>query len=160
MNLEPLLQTGLGGLLAIIGGVWAHWQSHRQERKNLAHALAGEISAILDIVDRRQYEKGIREIIQSAQKTGVPWRYTIVIRSNYFPVFEANAAKIGLLRSDLAKDVAKLYVLCKGIVDDVSPDSFESKTPQESIGRLENLLILFGEARTTGRSLITRLEKL
>ena len=158
MDLEPLLQTALGGILALAGGVCAHWYGHRQERKNIAHALAGEISAILDIVERRNYEKDIQKTIQSAKQTGEPWRFTILMRKNYFPIFESNAENIGLLRSDLAKGVAKFYVLCKGISEDVSPDSFESETQVESISRLENLLVLFQEARTTGQQLVTRLE--
>ncbi len=110
---------GLGG--AVIGGVLTIWgnylRQHREQRqlaRRVALGIAGEIEALLDISERRQYGKWLR----LAAESPTPVRVSISATRDYFKVFDANVDKLGLLSPDLAEKVAMFYVRVAGILED------------------------------------------
>jgi hypothetical protein len=106
----PILQTALGGMIgavgAIAGGAFGSWFTWQKERQSVAAALAGEVQAIIDVIDWRQ----IVELI--------PHGYKFPVDAHPFPVFEAHIGNIGLLPADLSAKVATYYAHARGIVQD------------------------------------------
>src|SRR5258708_4316218 len=86
----PILQTAIGAIAAIGGGVCVSWITWQKERQSLANALAGEIQGFMGILTWRD----TRELLQKG--------YKFPIDDGGFPEFEAHIGKIGFLPSDLA----------------------------------------------------------
>jgi hypothetical protein len=114
------------GAIASIGGTV--WMDHRAamrteaaakaEAYSLRAALAGEIMALVHLVEVRDYVLRLNSY-RMAVRTGafVP-NFTLKADGNYFRIFEANLPKIGLI-GDSALDVCRFYTFCMGALEDI-----------------------------------------
>src|ERR1700722_6095195 len=93
----PLLQTAIGGLLAMGGGAFGSWFTWQRERQSVAAALAAEVQGVIDFLEWRQVCEGLSQ----GRK--------FVVGDLRFVVFEATVGKIGLLPADLAGKVVAFY---------------------------------------------------
>jgi hypothetical protein len=91
----------------------------RNERRNLAGALAGEIASIIDLVERRQYVAHLNGLIDHVKATGQPAAFYFTVRHNYFGVYQANLGSLGVLPPDLAANIASFYANCYAFLEDV-----------------------------------------
>ena len=107
----PILQTAIGGLLAMGGGAFGSWFTWQKERQSVAAALAGEVQGLINIIKWRDTCKGLLE----GRKPP--------IEDHPFLVFEANDGKIGLLPVKLAGMVAEFYSNAPGNSSGLSNDS-------------------------------------
>src|SRR5258708_13074883 len=80
----PILQTAIGAIAAIGGGVCVSWLTWQKERQSLANALAGEIQGFMAIWTCRD----TRELLQKV--------YKFPINDAPFPVFYAHITTIRL----------------------------------------------------------------
>jgi hypothetical protein len=147
----PILQTALGGLIgtagAIAGGAFGSWFTWLKERQSVAAAFAGEVRAIIDVIDWLQ----IVELI--------PHGYKFPVDDQPFPVFEAHIRNIGLLPADLSAKVVTYYTHARGIVqdfrtiykDEIHPGT-ETKFRAHLAQNIETML-------ATGKALIPELQK-
>ena len=89
-----------------------------QEKRSIRAALAGEVRAILAIVERRDYLAGLERHIASidAQHNNL---FQVRIARDYDIVFRSNCDKIGLLPADLSESVVRFYYLVSSAVEDV-----------------------------------------
>ena len=141
----PILQTAVGGLLAIVGGAFGLWFSWQRERQSLAAAFAAEIQAILDVVAWREAREGV------LQGKNFP------ISEDPFPVWKANVGKIGILPPDLASKVTGFYGRTAGMVQDFITLSTRTMGNETQIRRrlAENI----EELEPEGRALVAQLRK-
>jgi hypothetical protein len=106
-------------LIGVITGWWLkersdsqRWKREKEsEKKAFCSALVCEIEGI-----RERYMEAIGSELQKVAP-GDFLRRAVVIKENYFTVFEANAAKIGLLKPDDSKQVVTFYIAAKGQAD-------------------------------------------
>jgi hypothetical protein len=63
----PLFGVFLDGVLGLSGSIVVKLLENRRERRVLAYALAGEITAILEIVRVREYVRNTAEYIAQAE---------------------------------------------------------------------------------------------
>ena len=148
----------LGGALAIGGGfVTQLWQHHR-DRRALALALAGEIHAIVDIIERRKYTEAITALISQISIKNEPMTMHVPVTQNYFVVYESNAAKIGLLPSNAARDVAVFYTIAKGVIEDAGLKQFPPATATDAIFRLSQTQALLADMTKLGKQVVLKLE--
>jgi len=103
----PIIQTALGGLLAIAGGAFGSWFTWQKERQSVAAAFAAEVPGIIDVFESRR----MLELI--------PQGYKFSIDNPQFAVFETNVGKIGLLPTDIAAKVVGFYNQAAGIFLDL-----------------------------------------
>src|ERR1043165_2783708 len=100
-NYLPLIQTLVGGLLTFIGGVLGSILIQRLQRKyereSIASAFYGEVSAILTIVEKRQYILEfsnnldyIKRNLKYIEKTSEVHIASFRVKRNYFNVYEHN----------------------------------------------------------------------
>ena len=156
--MADILSVVIGGALAIAGGLAPRlWESRRQ-RRALAHALAGEVSAIIDIVERRRYQEGVRELIRAVETSHQPLFLRVPITQNYFVVYEANSVNVGLLPRKTARDVASFYTHAKALIEDVTTDKVLPKTEAEAIHRLKQMDELLTRLLTLGSGVVMELE--
>ena len=98
--------------------------------RRVARGLAGEIEALVSIVERRQY---ISLFNQLAQNPNPPPTGVSATR-NYFRAFEANVDKLGLLGGDLSEKVTGFYVRGSAVLEDfatISNPGFASLGPAD-----------------------------
>ena len=158
--MADLISVIIGGALAVGGGLLSQSWQHRRDRSSLAHALAGEIHAIVDIVERRHYQDTITTLIEKVVQTKAPMILQVGITQKYFVVYESNAAKIGLLPSHAAKNVAVFYTLAKSVIEDATLKQFPQMTADESIARLLQTQGLIAEMNKLGKTVVQELENI
>lgn len=156
--MADIVSVLVGGAVALAGGVLTKLWESRIERRALAHALAGEIGAITEIVERRNYQGLVRLIVEAVKASHEPQFIQVPISQQYFTAYEANAAKIGLLPSKAARDVARFYFFAKSMVEDVTTEKIRPRTEAEALDRLVQLDDLLTTLIALGKSLPNRLE--
>jgi hypothetical protein len=161
-----LLGVIIGGIIGVTGSVVGPlclaYVQRRAERKNLACALAAEIAALIDIVERRQYIAGLRQLIEVArnnQDLNGAFFYQFSVRRNPLAVYDANLSRIGLLKPTLSVRIARFYAQASAILEDIA-DFREGRIPEgrdDSVRRLEELLQLFEDSQTLGREIVNEI---
>lgn len=137
-----LLSALLGGALAIAGGIGAQWalaaQARRSERRHLAGAFAGELAALLSIMRTRDWRGRIESLIAEIEASGRVPRIVFSLRNHYFRVFDANAARLGVLDRPLPELLAHHYIYSKVFLEDME-DLAGKFAPEETAPALERL---------------------
>lgn len=161
--------SGLGG--AVIGGlaaIGAGWFERRQEwryaKKGLASAVAAEIGAVLDTIERRDFVNYFSEIL-SAWKRGERLEETPGFVDNtpndLSRVFSHNMDKIGMLGPAIAADTVRFYTFLEAIQTDLL--ALSAGNVEDLDGRitlLEEDLDLWRETEAIGKRLITELPRI
>ncbi len=165
-ELFPLFPVLLGGVLTLVGGFAANYLRQRMElkseRKSLAGAFAGEIGAMLSIVERRGYLIVIEHLIQHINETREAWTFHFSARRNYFRVYENNASKIGILSHPLPENIARLYTQAYSILEDIddmrSPEA-TAWSADEAVRRLEEMRDLLRDTIQLGHDIVDTINR-
>jgi hypothetical protein len=122
-----LVGVAVGGGIGLVGGLATQWVTHllqsRYRKKSVAAAFRGEISAILKIIEHRNYLSAAEAMIKAAETQNVAPVFHLNMRHNYFAVYDANCTNIGLLAAKDAEDVAAFYTIAKSLTEDISGES-------------------------------------
>ena len=120
-----ILQLGaviIGGVLATAGGILTTIFIENQRRKHdsvqLAMAFKGEISALLQHVEERDYLGRISDVIAQMEETGEPFFMPARIRLQYDRVYENNVERVGLLSYPLPERIPLFYTRLNSILED------------------------------------------
>ena len=165
-ELLSLFQVLLGWVLTLVGGFAGNYLRQRMdlksERKNLSGAFAGEIGALLSIVERRGYLSGIEHLIQHINETRAAWTFHFSARRNYFRVYENNASKIGILSHPLPEKIARLYTQAYSILEDIddmrSPEVAAWST-DEALHRLQEMRDLLHDTIQLGHDIVDTINR-
>ena len=110
----------------------------------------GEIGALLDIVQRRNYIGGLKQVIQHVQQTGQPMPFHFSVSHEYFGVYKNNTSRLGILKHPLPQKIATFYTQCFSILEQVK-DSTVLPTAQASLMDLQELVACLRAQRNLGR---------
>ena len=151
----------VGGVLALTGSLGATYLAaavaRRQRKRSIAGALAGEIGALVDIAETRKYIDAYDALIAQTESTGETMALGVVARYEYFSIFNAYAASLGELPPDLARDVARFYVITKSILEDGADAAEGNVKSDQALARLRNTRALLVTGLALGKDLILRL---
>jgi hypothetical protein len=114
---DALLGVVVGGALGIIGNWIQAYGAEQREIKAIKAAFRGEISAIITLVEHRDYIKIFRDLSQYMRQTRDVLPFNIVVTQKYFQVYEKNLDKIGKSGSE-ARDICNFYTNCFGVLED------------------------------------------
>ena len=157
-TIPVLLSAFVGGAI----GFFASWGmkivERRHERLALANALAGEIGAIVEIVERREYLEDVRKTITQIRATHQVLIFRVRVSQNVFSVYEANALQVGLLPTNVARDVARFYILAKSLIEEVTTDDSSPRAEAEALRGLEQLAEFIISFVALGKDLTKKLE--
>lgn len=113
----------IGGFIAIAGGFISsrllETQRLRREERNLALAFKGEISAILELIRERNYIARFAQVIDQIESTGKPFFMPFRVRRKYDRVYEANVARLGLLKPPLPEAIPIFFTRFDSILEDL-----------------------------------------
>lgn len=112
--LSALAGAIIGGLIAFLGEYLLRRAERMQLARQLARGLAGEIAALVEIVERRQYVNGLRNAAAKADTNS----FSAAVTRNYFKVFDVNANQLGLLPGNLPETVTGFYVRASALAED------------------------------------------
>lgn len=156
----------IGAFVGAAGPIAANLISdrlHRNRRaKQVSLAVAGEIAAILEIVRRRNYLKGIQKAEADAL-AGNPWIIRIRITREYFPVVEASLIDLGILPGVLPSLIPRFLTLAKSALEDLQAldeghwDDRAEKDLAEGYGGLRDV---FEGAVETGNAILAVVKQL
>jgi hypothetical protein len=131
-EITTLLAVIVGAVISFMSTLSIQAWTHRRERKSLHGALVGEISAILEIIRRRNYIPTLQEVIARMEEGGVSTPFVVSVTQEYFSVYKNNVSRLGLLRPPLPQKIATFYTLCFSIVEDLksisAPNNFSAKS--------------------------------
>ncbi len=117
----PIVQTALGGALAIVGGliavVFTENGKHRREVRRLASAFQGEIEALGELKKVRRIREQLIEgkRLYESGKQFEHWSYEI--EELYTTVYRTNTDKIGLFEAPIPAKLAKFYSLTAALME-------------------------------------------
>jgi len=161
----PTISMIIGSVLAIAVGFFSTLFFERRRDKRVQRALVlafrGEISALLNIVERRGYIRDLQGVISGMKESGVVQKFFFTAKRDYFTVFETNAGSIGLLPSPMPEDVACFYTYAKSILEDMGqieagPDDWDLN---EAIEMHKELLSVLQEAVKVGEKIVDESRK-
>lgn len=163
-----LLPVVVGGLLAILAGMVGNAVpqciQRRHERKNLASAFLGEITALLKVVETRRYQEGLEQVLQQVEANKQVMAYTFSVRLNPFTVYTANISRIGILPNPLPNMICQLYSQAEAILEDIAdmrdPNFCANLTVTDCINRLKELRDLFQNTVQVGRETVAELKQM
>ncbi len=116
-----IIQVLIGGILTFLGGIVGnqllHIRQRKNDRENLSATFAGEISAILWIINRRNYIREI-EVALDGMRHGKRVRFTGLIVRDYLLVYKQNVGKLGVLDSPLSNEIVTFYTYVNALLED------------------------------------------
>jgi hypothetical protein len=128
-----------------------------RKAEQLSHAIAGEITALLGIVEARRYLDLIQGLRQLARQGNASF-LQIHIEQTYFSVIEANLQNIGLLPVELPLLIPRFLTLSKSALEDISAVSqgrWSQMPPTELATMYDGLMQVMQAAMATGREIVT-----
>jgi hypothetical protein len=152
-----LLAVIIGGGISVGGQVILELVRDRRKAEQLSHAIAGEISALLLLVDGRRYVEAIQEH-HALARVGTAMLLRVRIEQTYFSVIEANLQNIGLLPAELPLLIPKFLILSKSALEDfgaIRAGDWDGKAAAELAPMYEGLRHVIVAATTTGRQIVT-----
>jgi len=167
-DMTPLIQTMIGGGLSLLGGflspIFIDSFRNKREATNLALAFAGEITAIIRIVETRGYIEDIQMYIAQMEKTHEPIYYTVTIRQDYVRVYEQNVSRIGLLEASLPENIAMFYTQVQAILEDMADiddhPKMEKLGQEHLLRRYKGLLSLLDSTVTLSQQILADISKI
>jgi hypothetical protein len=151
-----LIGAVIGGGLTILGDLAQEMWRDSRRAEQLSHAIAGEVGAIIEVVEKRQYVENIKAYAQLAH-AGQAEFMRVRVTKDYFPVTQSSLEHIGMLPAELPLLIPKFLTLANAALEDLEAlaagDWNECKVDElaESYDELAEVL---EAALTAGRSLV------
>lgn len=168
----------MGGLFAlggtIVGGAITYFgqraslrRTEQRDASALAGALGAEISAYLNLMERRDHvsnAKRLAELIRTGHKKQIRGFLDADSKPlDEFPYFKSQMGKIGLLGSELCLEVAKYYALLAGVqttVISAEKGKYDGLDHATMASIVDHEVALWQEALEIGKGLVPKLMKL
>jgi hypothetical protein len=166
-TLIGLIGVAIGGSIGILGN-WLHWSAvEEREIRALRASFLGEITAIISLVEYRDYIRLFNSIADEIKVTRVAIPFDVQVTQSYFQVYEKNLDKIGKLGSE-AGDICNFYTNCFGVLEDFETlrrfkDKESTMGPGEFVDRYvyqyKRLATFLTDSMTQGKQLQKRLQE-
>lgn len=114
----------VGGISTFFPAYFLEARKYRLERLAITSALISEISAILKIIEHREYLGGFKAAAKHLKENPTD-QYRLIVRipDHYSRVYQAHIDRIGLVEPKLAAKIIEFHQLIDAVVQDITPDS-------------------------------------
>lgn len=124
-NVTAVVVALITGLLAILGNYLMVSRQARLEQRSTRAGLLAEVSALLEIIKKRNYLASLEAMHTQVGATGrwnEPDRYSlsVPIPEHYNRVYQANVSKLGALSRDEAEQIVRFHQLIDSVRADVT----------------------------------------
>jgi hypothetical protein len=145
----------IGAILGGAANLVVEYFKQRSERRGAASAIAGEISAIIDVTELRglvKYFEALPAKLRSSAPPSPPW-FILDTSVDATPVIKAYVGKIGSLGGDLPRRVAHFYSLYQSVRTEIRILTAETN-PISAANRIDSTLPIWYRAKREGQALI------
>lgn len=144
----------ISGLIGI-SGPWLSlgWQA-RKESRSVHAAILAEVRALLELVGRQKFGEQFTAALFKASQRDIA-QVRLRFPEHYNRVYLANAAKLGVLEEDDARDFVRFYQLMDSLRTDTSEGGYLYAGSRDA-WVIESAQEIFSEAVTLGLSLTAR----
>ncbi len=118
MNYSDTINIGIGAALTLIGSFSNQILTKKAQNKALANSFKGEISALISIIDKRNYLSQLEKTIKKIESTNKPEPYYFHVSQEYFQVYKSNCDKIGVLKNPLPEKISQFYTYANAVIED------------------------------------------
>lgn len=151
--------AALGGAISgAIASFFPTWLIERRREaafaKQIESCLLAEISALVEIIDRRGYLSALKDVADYLRQNpeGTQYKFTVDIPSHYSRVYQDNCKHIGVVRNDISHQIIIFHQLIDAVVQDLKPKGAFSDGAK--LDHFEEMEIIFGEAMDIARKLL------
>lgn len=153
------LYAALGG--AVAGAIASFFPTFLLERsrenkhsRRLRASLLTEISALLEIIEHRNYRGSIKEVINhlKTQPAGTTYSFTVTVPEHYSRIYQENCKNIGAINEFDAKRIVMFHQLIDSIVQDIQPGGVVSEGTE--IRAFEEMDKLFSRAMEVAHEIL------
>ncbi|MGY2275727.1 MULTISPECIES: hypothetical protein [Pseudomonas] len=149
-----LVALATGGTAAL-GPVLLWIKQAQGERKSVRAALFAEVSALIELVERRHYLNDMKRYEafllpltrrELDELNPDDFKYPITVGEHYNRVYQANVSRLGILSAVEARQIVRFYQLADSVRADVSPGgplysgTTNRQSYTEAIGILEDAI--------------------
>jgi hypothetical protein len=149
-NMDAMIGTIVGGVLAILGGILAKSFDEWRQRQSLRAAFRAEVSAIVEMFEVRGHDKLFKDLLEHWKRASTAKPIMLGSLSKPIdPVFSKNSDKIGLLGRSVAGDLVRFYAVVDAIREDINSSAngeMDGLSQDAKIRMTEDDLRLLGEA--------------
>jgi hypothetical protein len=153
-----LIVAMVGGFVAVIGQTILEMIRDGRKAEQLSHAIAGEVSVVLQLIEARKYRQAINDCIAQV-KGGNRLILKIRLHQKYFSVIESNLQSIGVLPAELPILIPRFLNVANAGIEDINGLAaggyFDDLTAQELVEMYEGLDQIFVEVIETGQKIIS-----
>jgi len=128
--------------------------------RNLSSAFAGEISALLNIIEKRSLVALINNAIVQTKEGTVTFP-DFSVKGNYFNVYYSSISNLGLLPAPLPGQIATFYTYLMSVVEDLNwmTEVDKSKiTKEKALAEMIPLIETLTEAICRGKDIIKQIK--
>lgn len=155
--ISALLVAFFSALISFLVQLYFKKNDRSYQAKSFELSIIAEVEAILNIIEKRKYRKGLEEGIfffEVGKKLSVneTYKLEVQIQENYCPIYFNNLDKISFISQEKVKDVVRFYSLLMSLAQDVKPDGILNTEPSREA--YDECLSVFDEAILIGNRII------
>ena len=143
----------VGGISTFLPSYFLETRKYKLERKAITNALISEVSALLKIIEQRNYLGGAVEALNYLKENpSDKINLAVNVPEYYSRVYQSHIDRIGLIKPSLASKIIEFHQLIDAVVQDVKPDSPVQKEGGD-IETFEEMVNILEAAIYIGRTL-------
>jgi hypothetical protein len=154
---SAILVALISAVISFVVQLFFKWYDRWNQARSFELSIIAEVEAILNILEKRDYRKGLEEgiihsIVSENSSVDKNYKLEIQIQENYCPIYFNNLDKISFISKQKVKDVVKFYSLLMSLAQDVKSGGILSTDPSSEA--YNECLRLFDEAVEIGNRII------
>ncbi|OEE30940.1 hypothetical protein A1QS_11820 [Vibrio ordalii FS-238] len=150
--IAALLGASIGAIASLIPSRYLEVRRERQFSVQVKRSLIAEISALVRVVESRNYVAGVEEAITFLKANpGRKYTFYADIPPHYSQIYQEHCKHLGVLEPEVARDVIHFYQLIDAVVQDVKVGG--AFTTHPSLQGYEESLQMFKLAVKIGKKL-------
>ena len=160
--ISSLWSVTAAGLIGFLSKAYLDAWSRNQEKRSIAAALAGELSAYLILLDAPVSFPAFRAMLALERDARITVFSSFPSPPVNHPVFDKVVDRIGILSTEDARDVSRIYNVMTNfrlIMAGMSSAAFKGAPDALHFARVETLLTLMERELPIARALIDRLNR-
>lgn len=110
----------VGTLGAVIPNLMIERYKRRKDREAVTSALICEIGSILEVIQKRKFVEGLREI-ESALNGNQIYSYSVKVSDGHSLIFRSLSDRIGSVEKKVAAKIIRFHQLINSVIQDVIP---------------------------------------
>lgn len=156
---SALLGVVIGAILGGLSNVGLEIYKRHRDKKTIASLLAGELSSLLDMTDKRNYKALYKDILVRLEEGGdVAMPDVLGDYPSLDPGLEKVLVKVGMLPGDLPERIARFYQQLGGVRLDMKRLGQQTCQGNPAVILREDLS-LWEDTEQLGRQLVADLRK-